>query len=44
MWYAFTALAGMRARSTAAARRLFLVSIAYLPGLLGLLALDSALR
>jgi protoheme IX farnesyltransferase len=44
MWYAFTALAGMRARSTPAARRLFLVSIAYLPGLLGLLALDKALR
>jgi protoheme IX farnesyltransferase len=42
-WYAVAALAAVRARSTHAARRLFLVSIAYLPGLLGLLALDKAL-
>jgi protoheme IX farnesyltransferase len=44
VWYVFAALAAARARSIPAARRLFLVSIAYLPGLLGLLALDKALR
>jgi protoheme IX farnesyltransferase len=43
-WYALAALAAARARTAAAARRLFLVSIAYLPGLLGILALDKALR
>lgn len=44
VWYVFAALAAARARSILAARRLFLVSIAYLPGLLGFLALDKALR
>jgi heme O synthase-like polyprenyltransferase len=34
-------VAGYR-RTTMAARRLFLVSIAYLPAILGLLALDKA--
>jgi protoheme IX farnesyltransferase len=43
VWYALAALAAARSPSTPAARRLFLVSIAYLPGLLGLLALDKAL-
>jgi protoheme IX farnesyltransferase len=41
VWYSGTSLwAGYR-RSTTAARRLFLVSIAYLPAILGLLALDK---
>jgi heme o synthase len=44
LWFAVTAALAVRRRSTSAARRLFLVSIAYLPGLLGLLALDKALR
>jgi len=43
-WYALTALRAARAPSMTAARRLFLVSIAYLPGLLGSLALDKALQ
>ncbi len=43
LWYAGAGLAAARVRSTAAARRLFLVSIAYLPAVLGLLALDKAL-
>ncbi|MDH3496853.1 MAG: heme o synthase [Gemmatimonadota bacterium] len=43
LWYAGVGLAAARARSTAAARRLFLVSITYLPAVLGLLALDKAL-
>lgn len=43
LWFAVTAGLAVRRRSTPAARRLFLVSIAYLPGLLGLLALDKAL-
>lgn len=43
IWYAAVALVAARRRSVAAARRLFFVSIAYLPGLLGLLALDKAL-
>jgi protoheme IX farnesyltransferase len=44
VWHVFAALTAARARSILAARRLFLVSIAYLPGLLGFLALDKALR
>jgi heme o synthase len=44
VWYALTALAAARSPTVPAARRLFLVSIAYLPGLLGILALDKALR
>jgi heme o synthase len=43
VWYALTALAAARSRTVPAARRLFLVSIAYLPGLLGALALDKVL-
>jgi len=43
-WFAATAAVAVRRRTTPAARRLFLVSIAYLPGLLGLLALDKALH
>lgn len=43
LWYALAALRALRVRETAAARGLFLVSIAYLPALLGLLALDKAL-
>jgi len=43
-WFAATAAVAARQRTTAAARRLFLVSITYLPGLLGLLSLDKALR
>jgi protoheme IX farnesyltransferase len=43
-WFVATAAAAVRRRTTPAARRLFLVSIAYLPGLLGLLSLDKALR
>jgi protoheme IX farnesyltransferase len=43
IWFVGAALAAARARSAAAARRLFLVSIAYLPALLGLLALDKVL-
>lgn len=42
-WFAATAAVAARRRNTQAARRLFLVSIAYLPCLLGLLALDKAL-
>lgn len=42
-WFAATAAVAVRRRTTPAARRLFLVSIAYLPGLLGLLALDKVL-
>jgi protoheme IX farnesyltransferase len=44
VWYVFAALGAARARSIPAARRLFLASIAYLPGLLGFLALDKVLR
>jgi protoheme IX farnesyltransferase len=43
-WFVATAAAAARRRTAPAARRLFLVSIAYLPGLLGLLSLDKALR
>jgi protoheme IX farnesyltransferase len=43
LWYAGTALAAARHRTVPAARRLFLVSIAYLPTLLGVLALEKAL-
>jgi protoheme IX farnesyltransferase len=43
LWFAGTAAGGIRRRTTAAARRLFLVSIAYLPGLLGILTLDKVL-
>ncbi|MDH4349776.1 MAG: heme o synthase [Gemmatimonadota bacterium] len=43
LWFAATAAVAARRRDIQAARRLFLVSIAYLPGLLGLLALDKAL-
>jgi protoheme IX farnesyltransferase len=42
MWYSGTSLLAKYRRTTAAARRLFLVSIAYLPTILGLLALDKA--
>lgn len=42
-WFTVTAGVAVRRRSMPAARRLFLVSIAYLPGLLGLLAVDKAL-
>jgi protoheme IX farnesyltransferase len=42
-WFAATAAVAVRRRTTPAARRLFLVSIAYLPGLLGLLVLDKVL-
>lgn len=41
LWFTGAAVLAVRSRSTSAARRLFLVSIAYLPGLLGLLALDK---
>jgi protoheme IX farnesyltransferase len=41
VWFAVTAGLAARRRSHAAARRLFLVSITYLPGLLALLALDK---
>jgi len=44
IWYVLNALRAARAPSMPAARRLFLVSIAYLPGLLGSLALDKALQ
>lgn len=43
IWFAGTGLAAARRPTTARARRLFLVSIAYLPALLGLLALDKTL-
>jgi protoheme IX farnesyltransferase len=43
-WFVATAAVAVRRRTMPAARRLFLVSIAYLPGLLGLLSLDKALR
>jgi len=43
LWFAGTCLVAARRPSVPAARRLFLVSIAYLPALLGLLALDKAL-
>jgi protoheme IX farnesyltransferase len=42
-WYAGVSLGAALRRTAPAARRLFLVSIAYLPALLGLLALDKAL-
>lgn len=42
LWFAGVCLDAARRRSTAAARRLFIVSIAYLPLLLGLLAFDKA--
>lgn len=42
-WFTATAAVAVRRRTTPAARRLFLVSIAYLPGLLGLLAFDKVL-
>jgi protoheme IX farnesyltransferase len=42
-WFLGAALAAARRPTVPAARRLFLVSIAYLPGLLGLMALDKAL-
>lgn len=42
-WYAGAAFVAVRRRSRPAARRLFLVSIAYLPALLGLLSLDRLL-
>jgi len=44
VWYVLAALQAARAPSRPAARRLFLVSITYLPGLLGALALDRALQ
>jgi protoheme IX farnesyltransferase len=44
LWFAGTAARAIRRRTTPAARRLFLVSIAYLPGLLGILALDKMLE
>ena len=44
VWYALAALRAARAPTRLTARRLFLVSITYLPGLLGALALDKALR
>lgn len=40
-WYAWTALRAALAPSSARARRLFLVSIAYLPAVLALLAVDK---
>jgi protoheme IX farnesyltransferase len=43
VWFAGTCFLAARRPTLAAARRLFLVSIAYLPALLGLLALDKAL-
>jgi len=43
VWYIGAAALAMRDRAVPAARRLFLVSIAYLPGLLGMMALDKAL-
>jgi protoheme IX farnesyltransferase len=43
-WYTTTAYVAVRQRTARAARRLFLVSIAYLPGLLGLLAVDKVLQ
>jgi heme o synthase len=42
-WFLAAALGAARAPSTRAARRLFVVSIAYLPAVLGLLALDKTL-
>jgi heme o synthase len=39
-WFAWTGLRAARERSTAAARRLFAVSLAYLPGILILMAAD----
>ena len=41
LWYAGVTLVAARRRDTAAARRLFVVSIIYLPALLGLLAFDK---
>jgi protoheme IX farnesyltransferase len=43
LWFAGTGVVAARRRTVAAARRLFLVSIIYLPALLGLLALDKTL-
>jgi protoheme IX farnesyltransferase len=43
LWFVVTCVLAARHPGVAAARRLFLVSIAYLPALLGLLALDKAL-
>lgn len=43
LWFVGMAVLAARHRNAAAARRLFLVSIAYLPALLGVLALDKAL-
>jgi protoheme IX farnesyltransferase len=43
IWFAGTSFVAARRPTVPAARRLFLVSIAYLPALLGLLALDKAL-
>jgi protoheme IX farnesyltransferase len=42
LWFAGATLVAARRRDIAAARRLFIVSIAYLPLLLGLLSLDKA--
>jgi protoheme IX farnesyltransferase len=43
-WYSGASMVAGYRRTTMAARRLFLVSIAYLPAILGLLALDKARR
>jgi protoheme IX farnesyltransferase len=43
LWFAGTCVLAVRRRSAVAARRVFLVSITYLPALLGLLAADKAL-